>query len=141
MKEQIIEHVKNLKEQGANNKVDEDQINDLISKIFDKKYEKYEKYKKDTYADVEIDVFLVKYEYENISISYDKNKPDTEKISKSLIKLRNKVINFSEFIEEYNKFMNNFKRFEDYKAKKEPGSISPNQKKNDKICKRFKRYC
>ena len=41
MKKEIIEHVKNLKEQGANVKVDEDQINDLINKIFDKKYEKY----------------------------------------------------------------------------------------------------
>ena len=37
MKKEIIEHVKNLKEQGANVKVDEDQINDLINKIFDKK--------------------------------------------------------------------------------------------------------
>ena len=43
MKKEIIEHVKNLKEQGADVKVDEDQINDLINKIFDKKYEKYEK--------------------------------------------------------------------------------------------------
>ena len=43
MKKEIIEHVRNLKEQGANVKVDEDQINDLINKIFDKKYEKYEK--------------------------------------------------------------------------------------------------
>ena len=41
MKKEIIEHVKNLKEQGADVKVDEDQINDLINKIFDKKYEKY----------------------------------------------------------------------------------------------------
>ena len=46
MKKEIIEHVKNLKDQGANVKVDEDQINDLINKIFDKKYEKYEKKKK-----------------------------------------------------------------------------------------------
>ena len=43
MKKEIIEHVKNLKEQGANVKVDEDQINVLINKIFDKKYEKYKK--------------------------------------------------------------------------------------------------
>ena len=41
MKKEIIEHAKNLKDQGANIKVDEDQINDLINKIFDKKYEKY----------------------------------------------------------------------------------------------------
>ena len=43
MKKEIIEHVKNLKEQGADVKVDEDQINDLINKIFDKTYEKYKK--------------------------------------------------------------------------------------------------
>ena len=42
MNKEIIEHVKNLKEQGADVKVDEDQIDDLINKIFDKKYEKHE---------------------------------------------------------------------------------------------------
>ena len=45
MKKEIIEHIKNLKDQGANVKVDEDQIDDLINKIFDKNYEKYEKNK------------------------------------------------------------------------------------------------
>ena len=43
MKKGIIDHVKILKEQGANVKVDEDQINDLINKIFNKKYEKIRK--------------------------------------------------------------------------------------------------
>ena len=37
MKKEIIDHVKKLKEQGTDVKVDEDQINDLINKIFDKK--------------------------------------------------------------------------------------------------------
>ena len=41
MKKEIIDYVKNLKDQCANVKVDEDQINDLINKIFDKKYEKH----------------------------------------------------------------------------------------------------
>ena len=45
IKKEIIGHVKNLKDQGNNVKVDEDQINDLIHKIFDKIYEKYEKQK------------------------------------------------------------------------------------------------
>ena len=36
MKKEIIEHIKNLKEQDPDVKVDEDQINDLINKIFDK---------------------------------------------------------------------------------------------------------
>ena len=43
MKKEIIDHVKKLKHQGADVKFDEDQISDLINKIFDKKYEKYEK--------------------------------------------------------------------------------------------------
>ena len=47
MKKEVIEHLKNLKDQGANIKVDEDQINDLINKIFDEKHENY--IKKNTY--------------------------------------------------------------------------------------------
>ena len=43
MKKEIIEHVKNLKDQGASVKVDENQINDLINKMFDKNCEKQEK--------------------------------------------------------------------------------------------------
>ena len=66
----IIDHVKKLKEEGADVKVDEDQINDLINKIFDKKYEKYER---KTYIESEIDKFLEKYGDKNISISYAEN--------------------------------------------------------------------
>ena len=130
MKKEIIEHVKHLKDQGANVKVDEDQIDNLINKIFDEKYEKYEK-KKKTYIKSEIDKFLEKYEDKNISISYgkDKNLFNAEEITKSLKKLRNKLINFSEFDKEYNKFMDNVVKFEYYKSEKEPGSVSPNQKK------------
>ena len=128
MKKEIIDHVKKLKDQGADVKVDEDQINDLINKIFNKKYEKYER---KTYIDSEIDKFLEKYGYKNISISYDenKNKFKTEEITKSLKKLRNKLINLSEFKEEYNKFVDNIVKFEYYKSEKEPGSVSSNQKK------------
>ena len=125
MKKEIIDHVKKLKEQGADDKVDEDQINDLISKVFNKKYEIK------TYIDSEIDKFLEKYGHKNISISYDKNKNkfNTEKITKSLKKLRNKLINPSKFKEEHNKFLDIIEKFEHYKSAKEPGSVSPNQKK------------
>ena len=111
MKKETIDHVKKLKERGADVKVDEDKINDLINKIFDKKYEKY--------GD------------KNITISYgdDKNKFNTEKITKSLKKLHDKLINLSEFKEEYNKFINNVIKFEYYKSEKKPGSVSINQKK------------
>ena len=95
----------------------------MINKIFDKK----------TYKESEIDKFLAKYEDKNISISCgdgdDKNKFNTEKITKSIKKLRNKLINLGEFKEEYNKFTDNVKNFEDYKSEKKLGSVSPNQKK------------
>ena len=120
-----MEHIKNLKAQDISVRVDEDQINDLINKISDKKDEK------NKYINSEIDKILGKYEYKNIYIRYNKNKNkfDTEEITKSLKKLRNKLINFSEFNEEYNKFMGNVVKFEYYKSKKEPGSVSPNQRK------------
>ena len=104
------------------------QINDLINKIFNEKYEKYER---KTYIDSEIDKFLEKYENKNIFISYNenKNKFNTEEITKSLKKLSNKLINPSEFKEEYNKYLDNVVKFEHYKSKKEPGSVSPNVKK------------
>ena len=134
MKEEIMEHIKNLKEQGINVRVDEDQINDLINKISDKKDEK------NKYIDSEIDKFLKNYRDKNIYISYDenKNKFDTEQITKSLDRLHNKLINFSEFNEEYNKFMDNVIKFEYYKAEKEPGSVSPNQKKMRRYAKSLK---
>ena len=95
----------------------------MINKIFNKKYKKYER---KTYIESKIDKFLEKNGDKNISISYDKNKKiNTEEITKSLKKLRNKLINLNEFKEEYNKFV----KFEYYKSKKESGSVSPNQKK------------
>ena len=114
----------------------------MINKIFNKKYEKYEKFERKTYIESEIDKFLETYGDKNISISYDKNKNkfNTEETTKSLKKLRNKLINLSEFKEEYNKFIYNVIKFEYYKSEKKPGSVSINQK-NEKICKRFKRYC
>ena len=57
MKKEIIDHVKKLKQQDSDVKVDEDQINDLINKIFDKTYGKYER---KTYIESEIDNSLGK---------------------------------------------------------------------------------
>ena len=117
MKKEIIDHVKKLKEQVSDAKVDENQINDLINKIFDKTYGKYER---KTYIESEIDNFLEKYEYKNIAISYDnnKNKFNTEETTKSLKKLRNKLISVKEFKEEYDKFIDNIVKFEYFKSTK-----------------------
>ena len=84
---------------------------------------------KEKHIESEIDKFLEKCGDKNVSISYDKNKYkfNTEKITKSLKKLRNKLINPSEFKEEHNKFLDSIEKFENYKSEKEPGSVSPNQ--------------
>ena len=138
MKKEIIDHVKNLKDQGADVKVDEDQIDDLINKIFDKKYEKYTR---KTYIESEIDKFLKDYGDKNINISYgdkgDKNKFDTENITKSLKKLRNKFINFDEFNEEYNKFTHNITDLKKYKheTKKKFSINQKNMKRYDRDLK------
>ena len=89
------------------------------------------------YIDSEIDKFLKDYGDKNTYISYDKdkdtgkykNKFDTEDITKSLKKLHNKSINLDEFNEEYNKFMDNVAKLENFKSEKEKGSVSPTQKK------------
>ena len=82
----------------------------------------------------------LKAQYKNIYIRYNKNKNkfDTEETTKSLKKLRNKLINFSEFNEDYNKFMDDVIKFEYYKSEKEPGSVSPNQKKMRRYVKSLK---
>ena len=128
MKKEIIDHIRKLKEQGSDVKVDEDQINDLINEIFNKTYGKYER---KTCIESEIDNFLEKYGDKNIFISYDnnKNKFNTEKITKSLKNLRNKLIGIKEFKEEYDKFIDNIVKFEYFKSTKKEGSISRNQKK------------
>ena len=86
--------------------------------------------KKKTYIESKIDKFLKDYEDKNINIGYgdkgNKNKFDTENITKSLKKLHNKFINFDEF----NKFMDNVVKFEYYKSEKKDGSVSTNQKKD-----------
>ena len=96
--------------------------------------------KKNTYIDSKIDKFLKYHRDKNINISYDKNKNkfSTEEITKSLDRLHNKLINFSEFNEEYNKFMDNVVKFEFYKSEKEPGSASPKQKKMRRYVKSLK---
>ena len=140
MKEEIIDHIKNFKKQGINIRVDEDQINDLINKISDIKNKDKDKDKKNTYIDSEIDKFLKYCRDKNINISYDKNKYrfSTEEITKSLDRLHNKLINFSEFNEEYYTFMDNEVKFEYYKSEKEPGSISLNHKNMIRYAKSLK---
>ena len=45
MKKELTEHIKNLKEQGTDVKINEDQINNLVNRIFDKKIKNIKKMK------------------------------------------------------------------------------------------------
>ena len=125
MKEEIMGHIKNLKPQGINIMDDEDQINDLVNKISDKKDER------NRFIDFEIYRFLNEYGSKNIYVRYNKNKNkfNTEEITRSLKRLSNKLIDFREFNEEYDKSMDDVIKLENYKFEKEPGSVSSNQKK------------
>ena len=57
MKEEIMEHILDLKEQGSNVKIDEDRINYLIKTISDKKEKIYKEKKA-------FKNFLDKYQYD-----------------------------------------------------------------------------
>ena len=79
MKEEIMEDIKNLKEQGINVRVDEDRINDLINKIFNKKDEK------NKYIDFEMKIKIYILDMTKIKINL---------IQKKLLNhLKNYVIN------------------------------------------------
>ena len=82
MKKEIIDHVKKLKEQGADVKVDEDQIVDLINKI-------YEKNERKTYIESQIDKFLEKYG-DNKNHKNHKSDSDASKKCEGLKILTNK---------------------------------------------------
>ena len=120
MKEEIIDHIQDLKDQVLDVKINEDQINDLMKRILYRKDAKDKKDKKNTYIDSEIDKFIKEYENKNISISYGKNKLSTEKINESFKKFHNKLINFKEFENDYDEFRNNAKNLtKDQKEMKE----------------------
>ena len=104
MKVEIIDHIQDLKDQGINVKINEDQIKDLIKRILDKK-EKTDKEK-----DEENNVFknfskIYKYNIENI---YEK-KISTENMNVAI----NDYIynnNLKDLINEYNLFSEDIKK-------------------------------
>ena len=101
MKEQIIDHIQNLKEQVINVKVDEDQINDLIKRISDKEYKEDKEDKKDKGLRSYVKDFLTNNK-RDLSITYDKNKINTEKINSILKKYSDRRYEFPKFINEWN---------------------------------------
>ena len=101
-KEEIIDHIQNLKDQDFNVRIDEDQINDLIKGILDKKG-------KIDNEDTSFKTFKDKYDY-SIKIIYKKTKISTEDMNEAI----NNYFNHNklkDLIDEYNslsKDINNF---------------------------------
>ena len=105
MKEEIVDHIQDLKEQDINVRINEDQINDLIKRILDKK-EKIDK-EKDKEKDIFKDFLKIhKYNIENIN----KKKISTENMNAAI----NDYIynnNLKDIINEYNLFGEDIKNF------------------------------
>ena len=105
MKEEIIEHIKNLRAQGSKVKIGEEQINDLINKIFDKEDEKD---KKDKSLRPYLKDFL-RNNGRDFFITCEKNRISTEKINSITKKYIDERYDFPKFIDEYNKYMESIK--------------------------------
>ena len=101
MKEEIIDHIQGLKDQGFNVRIDEDQINDLIKRILDKK-EKIDKEK---------DVFIIfsgKYKCDTEN-TYNKKKISTKNMNKAIDNYI-RYNNLKYLINEYNLFSEDIKK-------------------------------
>ena len=125
MKNEIIEHVKNLKEQDANVKIDEHQINDLVNKILGKKVEKDKKDEQDENLKLYIKNLLKKYD-DKLSISYGDNKLSTEEINLLLRKYNDGLIKYYDLIKGYNEFIADVIKLEDAIKEKKQGAITTN---------------
>ena len=130
MKKEIIEHIKNLGKQGTNIKISEDQINDLVNAILDKKDEKDKKDKKDEkYENLKLYIRNFFRKLDKISISYGENKLSTGEIDSTLKKYIDGLIGYNDLIKEYNKFIINSEKFKDV-IKKKKKVLLPLTKKN-----------
>ena len=130
MKKEIIEHIKNLGKQGTNIKISEDQINDLVNAILDKKDEKDKKDKKDEkYENLKLYIRNFFRKLDEISISYGENKLSTGEIDSTLKKYIDGLIGYNDLIKEYNKFIINAEKFKDVIKKRKKGLL-PLTKKN-----------
>ena len=109
-----------------------DQVNDLVDKIF-KVISKRDSTPQDsTPQNLNIRKFLLIYKeliksYYSSDI-FGKNSIDTKKINKALIDYVNKEITLDEFLQIYNVFINDFDKFRKVMNKKQLGAKSPNQK-------------
>ena len=148
---EIREHIQNLRNEGIDVNVNNNQVNDLVNKIF-KGISKRDSTSKDSISEdsnsedsisedsdsedltpknLNIKIFLLIYKEPIITFYKDsgiKSDIDTKKINKALIKYNNKKITGDEFLRIFNVFINDFDKFSKAIKKKQSGSRGPNQK-------------
>ena len=138
---EIRDHIQNLKYEGIDVNINNNQVNDLVNKIF-KGIGKKDSTSKDSISEnsdpedltpkkLNIKNFLLIYKepiitfYKDFGIKYD---IDTKKVNKSLIKYDNKKITGDKFLRIYNLFINDFDKFSKAIKKNQSGARGPNQK-------------
>ena len=133
---EIRDHIQNLKDEGIDVNINNDQVNDLVDKIF-KGIGKRDSTPEDstpedsTPEDLDIKSFLLKYKkpirtYYSSDIFVNHN-IDTKQINSALANYVNKTITGEEFLQIYNVFINDFDKFSKVMNKKKLGAKDPNQ--------------
>ena len=135
---EIRDHIQNLKDEGIDVNVNNDQINDLIDKIFKgirKKHSAPEDSipRDSTQKNLVIKKFLLIYK-EPIKTHYSsdifgKNNIDTKNINEALINYNDGTITQDKLLQIYSVFIDDFDKFSKMIKKKQPDTRGPNQKK------------
>ena len=124
---EIRDHIQNLKDEGIDVTINNDQVNDLVDKIF-----KGIGKRDSTPQDSDIKSFLLKYK-EPIRTCYSSDifgnhNIDMKEINSALANYDNKTITGKFFLQIYNVFINDFGKFSKVMNKKKLGAKGPNQK-------------
>ena len=136
---EIRNHIQNLKDEGIDVNINNDQVNDLVDKIF-KGIGKRDSAPEDsiprdsTPKNLSIKKFLLIYK-EPVKTYYSSDifgnhNIDTKNINETLINYNDGTITQDKCLQIYNVFINDFDKFSKVIKKKQPGARGPNKKKS-----------
>ena len=122
---EIREHIQNLKDEGTDVNINNDQVNDLVNKIF-KRIDKRDSGPEDSDSEElpsqNLESFFKKYENKNIKTFYKnfgkKYDIDTYEINNDIKDYNEEIISKYNFSQEYNTFIDNFNEFEKTQEKR-----------------------
>ena len=133
---EIRDHIQNLKDEGTDVNISNDQVNDLVDKIF-KGIGKRDSTPEDSDSEdlpaKDLESFFKKYKNKNIKTFYKnfgkKFDIDTYEINNDIKDYNEEIISKYDFSQKYNTFIDNFNEFEKTQEKKNKGAIGIDQKK------------